>query len=347
YDQIAKNGSVDESVRAELQKKIETLKNDILNKALESPRGIHFEDMDKLYQLFDTDTRTTAIVLQMLSRVEPEHPYVPKILRHLLMEKKDGRYASTQETAASLLALVEYLTNSGELEADYDGIITLNGAEKLNKSYSLKNIADQDVLNFALSELNQNNQDNELAFVRNGAGKMYADINLKYYLPTEKIEPRDEGIVVTHEYFMTDDAKMEKPVKTIKVGENLKAKVTVVVPENRYYVMVEDYLPAGLEGVDFSLATSQQGLQDGKGSSYGEGYYGGGYYGGWYFNYSEIRDDRMMYFADFLPKGVYEIEYFVRATTPGTFHDLPVLAQELYFPEVFGRSAGNIFEVTE
>ncbi|MBP7058026.1 hypothetical protein KBB06_01645, partial [Candidatus Gracilibacteria bacterium] len=65
------------------------------------------------------------------------------------------------------------------------------------------------------------------------------------------------------------------------------------------------------------------------------------------FNYCEVRDDRVMYFADYLPKGVYEIEYFVRATTPGVYHDLPVLAQELYFPEVFGRSEGKIFTVTE
>jgi uncharacterized protein YfaS (alpha-2-macroglobulin family) len=67
----------------------------------------------------------------------------------------------------------------------------------------------------------------------------------------------------------------------------------------------------------------------------------------WAFNYNEVRDDRMMFFADYLPKGVYELEYFVRATSPGKFHDLPALAQELYFPEVFGRSEGKIFEVKE
>jgi len=37
----------------------------------------------------------------------------------------------------------------------------------------------------------------------------------------------------------------------------------------------------------------------------------------------------------------------MRATTPGVFHDLPVLAQELYFPEVFGRSGGQILTVHE
>ncbi len=53
----------------------------------------------------------------------------------------------------------------------------------------------------------------------------------------------------------------------------------------------------------------------------------------------------MMFFADMLPAGVYELKYVVRATSPGTFHDLPALAQETYFPEIFGRSAGGMFTV--
>jgi alpha-2-macroglobulin len=337
--------SIDKKASAD---KITQLKNDILNKAKETPRGVHFEETESLYMYFDTNGRTTAIVLQMLSRIDPGNPYIPKILRNMLMEKKDGRYQSTQETAITLIAMVDYLKNSKELEPSYNAVVTVDGAEKLNKSYTTKNAGDKDMIKVALTELLPDNQDNEVTFARTGVGNLYYDMNLKYYLPTEKIQPRDQGIVVTQEYFRTDDKKMETPVASAPAGENLKGKMTIIVPEDRYYVMVEDYLPAGLEGVDFSLNTSQMGLQDsnqpmGKGGYYGgKGYYDYGY---WAFNYSEVRDDRMMFFADFLPKGVYEIEYYVRATTPGTYHDLPALAQELYFPEVFGRSGGKIFEV--
>jgi hypothetical protein len=334
--QDLKNGA-EGSVAGDLDAKIKSLKDDVLNYAKETPRGVHFEESGTEYRLFDTNERTTALVLQMLARTEPNHPYVQKILRNLLLEKKDGRYASTQETAVTLLAMVDYLKASKELEASYNGVITLNDTEKLNKSYTEKNISDKDIMNIALTEMAQDNQDNEIAFTKNGAGRMYYDMNLKYYLPTEQIKPRDEGIVTTHEYFAADDKLEETPIKSVKLGENIKGKITVIVPDDRYYVMVEDFLPAGLEGVDFSLNTSQQSLMDGK---------GGDYYA-WYFNYSEIRDDRMMYFADYLPAGVYEIDYYARATTPGVFHDLPVLAQELYFPEVFGRSEGKMLEVTQ
>lgn len=345
YLAMAYGNFVKEAPDADLQKKIDTLKQEILNEAKETPRGVHFEERETDYRLFDTNTRTTALVLQMLSNVDPGHPYIPKILRHLLMEKKDGRYISTQETAVTLLAMVDYLRSSKELEANYNGVVNVTGVEKIHKSFTTDNIGDHETVTVSLNDLLPDNQDNEITFVRNGAGKMYYDMNLKYYLPTEQIQPRDEGITVDQEYFETDDKSFEKPVKEFVLGKNYKAKMTLVVPEDRYYVMLEDYLPAGLEGIDFSLNTSQQGLQNGSMMYEGKG----GWWDSnlWYFNHSEVRDDRVMYFADSLPKGVYEIEYFVRATTPGKFHDLPALAQELYFPEVFGRSKGDVVEVKE
>lgn len=324
--------------------KIETLKNEILNKAKETPRGVHFEESERLYSLFDTNTRTTALVLQMLSRIEPNHPYIPKILRHMMLEKKNGHFASTQETAVSLLAMVEYLKSSGELQPSYNGIVSVNGVEKINESFTEENISEEFLAEMALTELMPNNQDNELAFVRNGNGKMYVDVNYEYFLPTEEIKARDEGILVTHEYYHVDDKDLESPVDRVKLGENLRARVNIVVPDDRYYVMVEDFLPSGLEGVDFTLKTSNQSLDESLNENKDPYSWDDS---SWFFNYSEVRDDRMMYFADYLPKGVYELDYFVRATTPGMFRDKPVLAQELYFPEVFGRSEGNMFEVFE
>lgn len=342
---LTKQKDLAESVKTDLNNKIQTLMGEILNQAKETPRGVHFEESYHEYRLFDTDTRTTSLVLQMLGRIQPEHPYLPKILRYLLVENQQnpaGAYSSTQEKSVMLLALMEYLSSSKELEPNFGGTVTVNGAEKINQRYGKDNLGRRDSVSIPVKDLLQNNQDNEITATRDGVGKMYFDMTLRYYLPTEQIKPRDEGIVVTHEYFAVNDKKLEKPLSSIPVGENIKGHMTVIVPEDRYYVMVEDFLPAGLEAIDFNLNTSDQTLQntqptEGKGMSSTADW----------FSYSEVRDDRVMYFADFLPKGVYEIDYFARATTPGIFHDLPTLAQELYFPEVFGRSEGNVFEVKE
>jgi uncharacterized protein YfaS (alpha-2-macroglobulin family) len=39
---------------------------------------------------------------------------------------------------------------------------------------------------------------------------------------------------------------------------------------------------------------------------------------------------------------VYEYTYIARATTPGTFVVPPAKAEEMYSPEVFGRSSSDV-----
>ena len=54
-----------------------------------------------------------------------------------------------------------------------------------------------------------------------------------------------------------------------------------------------------------------------------------------------MRDHRAEAFTSLQWDGVYEYSYTVRATTPGTFVVPPAMAEEMYSPEVFGRSGSN------
>jgi uncharacterized protein YfaS (alpha-2-macroglobulin family) len=63
------------------------------------------------------------------------------------------------------------------------------------------------------------------------------------------------------------------------------------------------------------------------------------------FHHEERRDDRMVLFADRLPPGVHAASFVARATTPGEFVLSPAHAEEMYTPEVFGRSDGGTFRV--
>jgi uncharacterized protein YfaS (alpha-2-macroglobulin family) len=63
-------------------------------------------------------------------------------------------------------------------------------------------------------------------------------------------------------------------------------------------------------------------------------------------SHSESHDDRVFLFIDELSPGVYEYEYYLRALVPGEFQHLPAHAEQLYFPEIFGRTSGGSFTVT-
>ena len=64
-------------------------------------------------------------------------------------------------------------------------------------------------------------------------------------------------------------------------------------------------------------------------------------------SHTESHDDRLFLYVDTMSPGVYQYEYFLRALVPGTFKYLPARAEELYFPEVFGRTSGGMFRVSE
>ena len=61
----------------------------------------------------------------------------------------------------------------------------------------------------------------------------------------------------------------------------------------------------------------------------------------------ELRDEKVVLFADYLPAGTYEFVYTFRATLPGEYHVIPTTANEFYFPEVFGRADGRLFVIEE
>ncbi|MGD9675344.1 MAG: hypothetical protein AB7V19_01480, partial [Candidatus Bipolaricaulia bacterium] len=100
------------------------------------------------------------------------------------------------------------------------------------------------------------------------------------------------------------------------------------------------------EAVDTTLATESV---ESEGPSLSRETHGRtSWYLGWWWRWyskSEIRDDKVALFADYLPAGTYTFVYQVRAVQPGEYSVLPSSAYEFYFPEVFGRSAGKAFTV--
>lgn len=317
-----------------VDRKVDILKEEILLAKEDTPRGVSFSETKHYYSIFDTDTRSTAIVLQMLSRVDVENPLNEKIIHYLLAERKGFNWGTTQEASTVIGALLEYVKTSGEANPNFDAKVDINKENLLSEFFKADSIE-------AVTKLvpaNDLQTSNEVAISMKGSGKLYYDLVLEYFLPVEKIQARNEGMVIYQEYFGINDRSEEKVIREIKAGENIRAKMTVVAPQDRYYVAVEDFIPAGLEPIDFSLKTAQQSLQ-------GEQNDFNWWHNLWHFNHSEFRDDRVVFFADYLPKGVYEIEYYLRATSEGEFIDLPAKASEMYVPEVFGQTMGNRFKV--
>jgi uncharacterized protein YfaS (alpha-2-macroglobulin family) len=132
-------------------------------------------------------------------------------------------------------------------------------------------------------------------------------------------------------------------------------RLRITVPEDRAMVVLDDPLPAGLEAVDLSLRTVSPfaadllaSTDDSDKTDEDRGWWSWGSWDGgmWSpFDHSEIRDDRVVYFARRVWRGSYNATYLARATTAGRFVSGPAHAEEMYNPGVHGRSGGGLFIV--
>ena len=108
---------------------IDTLLSDINNAAILSATGAHWEETQSDWWAMNTDTRSTAIILDTLTRLDPDNELIPNVVRWLMVARQDGIWETTQETAWALIALTDWMVETGELDADYDYSVILNNDE--------------------------------------------------------------------------------------------------------------------------------------------------------------------------------------------------------------------------
>ena len=319
-------------------KRIGSLLSDLEAATVLSAAGAHWEETFKDYWNWNTDTRTTAIVLNAFVQIDPKNIVTASGVRWLMAHRESGHWQSTQETTWSLIALTNWLTASKEYETNYEYAIGLNGNPLEQGNATKDNLTQSLKLHVELKDLLKEAA-NYLVFTRgDGTGNLYYTTYLSAALPIESIEPLDQGISLSRQYFTLDDPKT--PITEIARGELVRVRLTVVVPAAVHYLVVNDPLPAGLEAIDASIATDTA-----MPSSYTIQDYDERGWGWWYFEHSELRDEKVVLSAQYLPAGTYVYTYLARASTAGTFNVIPPTASEFYFPDVGGRGAGSVFEV--
>jgi uncharacterized protein YfaS (alpha-2-macroglobulin family) len=179
-----------------------------------------------------------------------------------------------------------------------------------------------------------------------GTGRLYYTAALNVYRPVEDVAPLDKGISVMREYFVAgSDLKTAAPIQSAQAGSAVTVRLTVVLPNDVYYLAVEDYIPAGAEILDASLKTSQLGEYGEPGPLYDPSNPFASGWGWWLFQPARIFDDHITWSANYLPAGSYQLTYTLVILQAGQYHVLPARAWMFYFPEVQGNSAGTIFEI--
>ena len=321
---------------------------------IDGARALVQEDFDwtfwpSLSYLDGGASHNTAALLSLLVRIDANHPLVPKLAAGLLTQRQNGTWANTLESGYALKALVDVSKYAEKATPDFTTNIALGTSKLMVQTFAG---ADLSVVGAStpMSQLLTKAKPgpNQLSVSADGKGTLQWSATLRYAPNLATLKPLDQGLTVERAYYPFTKTEYDNEgnlllppaATTYKAGDLVRVVVTVSTPQPRFNIVVDDPLPAGLEALNASLAsTSQADVSEGDTAS-GVGAAVEA------FDRVEIKDDRVVFFAREFPDGRHVVSYIARATAPGSFMVAPTQAEDMYRPEIFGRNATATIVVT-
>jgi uncharacterized protein YfaS (alpha-2-macroglobulin family) len=309
------------------------------NRVTETPGAANFTtsyDESAAALVLASDRRTDGVVLDALITKDPGSDLIPKLVAGLLGNQRKGHWNNVQENGFILLAMKRYFDTFEDVEPAFVARTWLGDTYTAEHGHVGRSIDTTHTL-VPMSELGG---DPDIVLSKEGAGRLYYRLGLRYAPDDLTLDPRDEGFVVTRIYEAIDDeadvARNDDGSWTIAPGAMVRVRLSMVADAQRTNMALVDPLPAGLEALNPGLAASPRPPAE---ETDEEGDVPSPWFGYSWYDHQNFRDDRTEAYSAYLPAGVYEYTYVARATTPGTFVTPPAKAEEIYSPEVFGRSS--------
>jgi len=326
----------DAATRAEIERTF-------LTRAVDTAGAVTFatDYGDDAYLIAHSDWRTDGIALDALITQAPASDLIPKVVAGLLGGQTRGRWNNAYENALILVALNRYFGTFEDVTPDFvarawlgDEYVSEHAFQGRSTDRAHTLVPMQQLLDTAGA-----GGAAPLILQNDGVGRMYYRLGLRYAPESLVLDPRDEGFVVDRVYEPVDDpgdvTRDADGTWHIRAGALVRVRLTMVADAVRTHVALVDPLPAGLEAVNPELPVGQ--TVPPPESEVRPGWW---WWDSWY-EHQNLGDDRVEAFAAWLPGGTYEYTYVARATTPGEFVTPPARAEQIYAPEVFGRSGST------
>ena len=275
----------------------------------------------------DNSFETTAYAVKALADVDPKNDLLPRAARWLIDHRSDGYYwESTEQTAAAIYGLVDYLKVSGELKANYTFAVFLNGQKLTERQVTEKDVNNPLPIIITAASPAIRAGENEVRVVKAGPGVLYWSAAATYFSREPKPAPVGAtALNVVREYLKLVPQRSEdrivyeeKPLDgPVQAGDVVVVRLTVSSTRDEGYLEIEDPIPAGFEFIE------QEGLYELKERP-----------SWWDFYYTrrEFRDDRAALFSTTFRRGQGQFHFLLKAVTPGSFQATPARVLPMYEP---------------
>jgi len=270
--------------------------------------------------------------LDLLCRIELGAPreQLEESYERLLDLRKNGAWQTTQGNAWALLAALAFDASDPQADQSVQATLVWEGTEQ-----SIEISGDQAstvVKSFSGGTLRPESLQVGLPEGR----RLYPEVRLAAALdtPAQTLAAND-GFAVSRSYTrITPDGKVAEDQR-LQAGDRVLVTLTVTTSEPSEYVALEDPLPALLEAVNPRFATQAAGSRPTGRQSYA------------FHSFRELREDRALFFADFLAPGRHVVRYVARVRHTGRATAPSAQVERMYDPDFRGRSAPMVLTAND
>ncbi len=329
--------------------RVDELRRRMANAILPEAGSAHIEELSDPYLLWfwNSNVRSTAIVLNTLVKDGAGDAPIRQLVRWMMAARKDGRWGNTQENAMAMESLVSYYRKYEGVVPDFRAVVKL-GTEDLAREQFKGRSTEASSKDLPMSQVlarAEPGASRPLTFTREGAGTLFYVARLRYAADELYQQGLDAGMRIERTYAPYVEKGRSAPSLAYKAGDLVRVTLTFNLTKERRFVAVTDPLPAGFEPVESWFATTAASLAQAQDSQGAENHGWFDWWQGGGFDHVERHDDRVLLFATRLSEGRHTFSYVARATTAGTYRTAPARAEEMYEPEIFGRTATAVIEV--
>ena len=276
---------------------------------------------------------TQAAFLQLLVRIDPNHPLLPKVARYLVSRRANGTYwNSTYDTACCVEALSDFLSVQEAPEpTETSAQIWISGRLRNTVKISAKDRFRS--LEAWKLEGRTVPTGNVLVQVRKkGTGSVCFSGLLKTFSPEDALPPSGDLVTISRSYYVLDpvgetDGSPSRFTRykrrpftestNLVRGNLIEVELTVESKATLDKMVVSDFRPAGFTPVNIREGYTENDLGA----------------------FVEHRNDRTIYFTPRLSEGSrYTVSYRMRADSSGSFTALPATVSGIFSPDVKANS---------
>jgi uncharacterized protein YfaS (alpha-2-macroglobulin family) len=267
-------------------------------------------------QFFGSVSRENALHLLALTVSDPKSPHIDELAVELFRRRSNGHWGTTQANAWSLLALASYLRQVETGDKNATGQIIWAQA---NAPFSVSK--EKPVVSSRFPIVNKTAA--EPISVTKSGGKIFTQVTVEAKPKLIERPPQNRGYTISRRYSkLGDDGKLSA-ASDLRVGDRVLITLDIEVPSLATYLAVDDPLPGVFEAINPAFASQEVAAGETLGSE-------------WVSDYSELRQDRAVFFIDYLYPGRYTLRYLARVIAAGEVTAPSAKIEEMYHPERFG-----------